>query len=137
MKKINIGRADTNTLCVEHSSVSRNHAEIIFHSEENIELVDLGSKYGTFVNRNNKSHKVEKAVLLPTDLIVFGKSDPLTLDEIMETVLESTKAGVQLAPKQTPPADVETHVTRVRCRHCKSVIVATWSECPFCEGSLR
>ncbi len=47
---VNIGRADTNELVLNHPSVSRNHARLTLLPGDNILLNDLGSLNGTFVN---------------------------------------------------------------------------------------
>ncbi|NQZ00295.1 MAG: FHA domain-containing protein [Bdellovibrionales bacterium] len=203
MRKIQIGRSENNTYCIPDGTVSRAHAELIFHSEESIELIDLDSKYGTYVIRNDETQKVDKVMLHPEDVIVFGKSAPLTIQEIVETILDSTQANFMGQPREeefeldrpvTDPAktvkvqrkpkrsqvksasqdqvtspkskplkpkpnkqvlnpqvqsapgvepavqmnqsQIETHVARIRCRHCKSVVLSTWTQCPYCEGRL-
>jgi hypothetical protein len=209
MRKIQVGRSESNTYCIPDGTVSRNHAELIFHSSESIELVDLGSKYGTYVIRNDEAQKIETMMLHPEDVIVFGKSAPLTIQEIVATILDSTKADFtgcplieeavsneiktdpaakaseqeqpkaqpkprQEAAKATKPlakkapvkkplkakpkkpainpqvqsapntnnafeikqSQIETQVARMRCRHCKSVVLSTWTHCPYCEGRI-
>ena len=49
--------------------VSSNHAYIQRHSE-NFWLTDNMSTYGTFVN----GQKIEKVILKPNDIILFGKN---------------------------------------------------------------
>ena len=48
MEKFSIGRSANNDLYFNDVSVSRRHAEL-FMTEKGIQIVDLGSKYGTHV----------------------------------------------------------------------------------------
>ena len=136
LKKINIGRAATNTFCIEHGSVSRNHAEILFHNNDNIELIDLGSTYGTFLIREKENQKVDQCKVQLADQIVFGQHEPLSLGEIVESVMDVTQPASPV-PEKNLDTDNQFEGSRIRCRHCKSVVVADWRECPFCEGRLN
>ena len=66
--EIVIGRKGDADLVVSHQYVSRRHAKLIAVTDGH-QLVDLGSKYGTFVN----NQRVERYVLKHGDRIVFGK----------------------------------------------------------------
>jgi adenylate cyclase len=63
-----VGRALTSDIPVFDPTISRRHAELV-HDEHGVELRDLGSSNGTFVNGT----KVEHTRLQPGDVIVFGK----------------------------------------------------------------
>ncbi len=68
---VTIGRREGLYLCIDHASVSRNHAEISYMHGQYI-LHDLGSKNGTSVN-GSKLASGSTHVLKPEDLIQFGK----------------------------------------------------------------
>ena len=63
-----IGRAPSNTVCLNHSGVSRFHA-VITCSKGQFVLKDLDSRNGTYVN--NK--RIRRKVLQNSDKISFGK----------------------------------------------------------------
>ena len=62
-----VGRATDNAVCVNHASISRRHCEVRF-SPEGVELRDLGSSNGTFVN----GERIDRRVLKMNDDIKFG-----------------------------------------------------------------
>jgi hypothetical protein len=64
---IKLGRGKSMDLCLDGESVSRFHA-LVDNTAEAIEIVDLGSSAGTFVNGN----KVTKAKLSHGDTITIG-----------------------------------------------------------------
>jgi NADPH-dependent 2,4-dienoyl-CoA reductase/sulfur reductase-like enzyme len=68
---VTIGRREGLYLCIDHASVSRNHAEIRYMRGQYI-LHDLGSKNGTSVN-GNKLASGSTYILKPQDRIQFGK----------------------------------------------------------------
>lgn len=63
-----IGRASSNTIQLTQGGVSRSHARISFENGQYI-LTDLGSRNGTFVNKE----RVKQVVLSHNDKILFGK----------------------------------------------------------------
>src|ERR1700733_6931920 len=79
-----VGRALTSDIPVFDPTISRRHAEVVC-GEEGVEVRDLGSSNGTFVN----GAKVETARLSPGDVVSFGKV-PFRLTEV--------------SPLPTPPA---------------------------------
>jgi len=66
-EKTTIGRLQENTLHIDDSSVSSNHAEIIYENHSFF-VRDLGSTNGTYLN----GVKVETAVLNHSDELRFG-----------------------------------------------------------------
>src|SRR6185312_16211068 len=63
-----VGRALASDIPVFDPTISRRHAEVLC-DETGVEVRDLGSSNGTFVNGT----KVEQARLTPGDLVSFGK----------------------------------------------------------------
>ena len=134
MKKINVGRSLENNFCIDDGSVSRRHAEIIFRGPQNVELIDLSSTHGTYIKGPSGLGKVSKHQLGPDEKILFGSAGPFTVDEIMQAVLECTQPSITLVENKI--ANSLTDPVRKRCKHCRSVIVQEWSECPFCGGRI-
>lgn len=65
--RVVIGRSREVDLQIEHADVSRRHA-VIYWSEGNIVVKDLGSTNGTMVN----GYPVDSTVVRPTDAIRIG-----------------------------------------------------------------
>ena len=68
---VTIGRREGLYLCIDHASISRNHAEIRYMQGQYV-LHDLGSRNGTSVN-GYKLVPGGTHVLKPQDRIQFGK----------------------------------------------------------------
>lgn len=66
-KMVQIGRKKENDLVIEHSSISRNHAQIRLIRGKYV-LFDLGSTGGTMVN----DQKIDKIILKPGDVITLA-----------------------------------------------------------------
>jgi adenylate cyclase len=64
-----VGRAPTSDLAIIDPTISRRHAEVQVDDAGDVEVRDLGSSNGTFVNGT----RVESAKLVPGDLVTFGK----------------------------------------------------------------
>lgn len=67
--RMTIGRSTSNSIQLHDSEVSRHHAELVFNENE-VELVDLGSSNGSFVN----SQSVERQVLNSGDRLQLGRT---------------------------------------------------------------
>ena len=66
---ITLGRDPRNTLCLDESGVSRTHA-VIKQQSQGVTVRDMGSKNGTFVNRD----PVQECVLQDGDMIQIGNT---------------------------------------------------------------
>jgi len=64
-----VGRDNSNAIQLHDSEISRHHAELIAHGAE-IELVDLESSNGSFVN----SQRVERQILRSGDRLQLGRT---------------------------------------------------------------
>lgn len=83
-----IGRADSADIPLLEPTVSRQHASVQL-SDGQVLLEDLGSKHGTFVN----SKRVTSAKLQPGDIVVFGLTLVLRVEESAAPVDTNKAAG--------------------------------------------
>jgi pSer/pThr/pTyr-binding forkhead associated (FHA) protein len=67
--ELNVGRAVDNDIVLDDPSLSRKHAKLYRRGPAEIEVEDLGSSNGTFVNER----KVGRGMVEPGDLIRFGE----------------------------------------------------------------
>jgi len=65
MKTLSIGRDASNNIVLNDKMVSRNHAQLIVLGEGLVQIKDLGSTNGTFVNGN----KINEHYLNPGDVV--------------------------------------------------------------------
>lgn len=93
---ITLGRDDDNDVVLDDDHVSRHHAEIICHADGRVEVRDLGSKAGTFVN----GRRVRSLILGQGDKLAFG---PVTGVVDLESMAAGEGAGSVASPQ--PPAD--------------------------------
>jgi pSer/pThr/pTyr-binding forkhead associated (FHA) protein len=67
-----VGRGEENDLCLDDVKASRLHAELRVTGDK-LEVVDLGSTNGTFLNRERLAPNLPRA-LTPGDELHFGKT---------------------------------------------------------------
>jgi signal transduction histidine kinase len=91
---VTIGRADDQTICIPHKSLSRSHARIE-PAEGRFVVVDLGSKNGTLVN----GVRAERREVGHGDTITLGD-----LDLLFRTERASSPATLGVAPTLRPLA---------------------------------
>ncbi len=87
-----IGRREGNDLQLPGSEVSRDHAEIVQRGDE-YAVIDLGSRYGTFVNGT----QVTDQVLRPGDRIRLGRgggAELVIVDDLGTSLGSSSGGGV-------------------------------------------
>jgi pSer/pThr/pTyr-binding forkhead associated (FHA) protein/predicted nucleic acid-binding Zn-ribbon protein len=90
-----IGRAEDNDIVVDDERISLHHAEIVRNADGSLQLFDLKSAAGTFVNGESQL----SCTLLHGDTIAFGPLvGTLDLEEPAET------SPVLATPAATPPA---------------------------------
>lgn len=94
-----VGREASCELAFEVTGVSRKHARLVSTAEGEVEIVDLGSRNGTFVN----GRRVERAALRDGDEIRFGQA-VVRLRYIGRVGPPS--AGVNAGPSPTRPPDL-------------------------------
>src|SRR5690349_8110315 len=85
---LTVGRALTSDVALLDPTVSRRHASLVA-DESGIDLNDLGSSNGTFVN----GARIEKARVAPGDVLTFGKlSFDVSVSEVSENGQDSESA---------------------------------------------
>ncbi|MDJ0923449.1 MAG: ATP-binding cassette domain-containing protein [Acidimicrobiia bacterium] len=80
-----LGRAPDNDIVVDDLEVSRHHAEMRTSTEGQLEIVDLGSHNGTYVN----GVQVERATLNDFDLVTVGHHMFRVLDGVLEEFVDA------------------------------------------------
>jgi len=94
-RELVIGRLSSADIMVEDANVSRQHAEITVMRGQ-VNLVDLGSRNGTFANRQ----RVTQTTLQPGDLVSIGNS----VLRLVKVVHGHTPAEAHHAPPPPPPS---------------------------------
>ncbi len=118
---LQIGRSQDADICVEHSSVSRNHAELI-KKEQGFVVRDVGSKNGTFVN----DRRVTENLLKDGFTVRFGEVS-FRIELARTPVPSSTEQA------QSPPAAVaEKPSTPETCASCGTAFRPGGKFCPGC-----
>ncbi|MGH1468739.1 MAG: FHA domain-containing protein [Bdellovibrionales bacterium] len=133
MRVITIGRSPVSDFYVEDKSVSREHAKIIVHENGKMEILDLGSSFGTFLKLGEGVKKIIKDTVSPDQEIIFGKSEPQRVKEIINSLEEKTTVlfggGAPHPSEQT-----KTAILKKRCVHCSSIVPAASKVCPVCDS---
>jgi pSer/pThr/pTyr-binding forkhead associated (FHA) protein len=75
VKTKTIGRDAGCGIVLDHESVSRVHAQVQVTDEGYLEVQDINSRNGTFLNRNDRWIQVRKVVLGTQDRIRFGEKE--------------------------------------------------------------
>lgn len=95
-----IGRALTNTIVLKDDRCSRAQAEIRYDEDQDAWfLKDLQSRNGTLVNGRKISSEVEFR-LSPNDILMFGKSHLMFLNELRELPSDGSLDEIQVSPTQ-------------------------------------
>ena len=80
---ITVGRLPTCELCLEHDSVSRQHATVQVTEEGYLAVQDNASSNGTFLRRNGRWIRIKRAILGNQDGIRFGEQE-VPLEHLVE-----------------------------------------------------
>lgn len=70
-KRLNVGRASDNDLCLNDASVSKIHAAVVMNSQETLLVADTGSTNGTYINGRRISYG-ESRQIEDGDMVGFG-----------------------------------------------------------------
>lgn len=94
------GREPTCDLVLEHSTLSRLHAQIELAADGLVSVYDVGSSNGTFLNRNDQWIRVRRATLCIGDRIRFGDIE-VPLESL--TAVFGKHARTRLEARHFPP----------------------------------
>ena len=70
-KRLNVGRASDNELCLNDASVSKIHAAVVMNPQETLLVADTGSTNGTYINGRRISYG-ESRQIEDGDVVGFG-----------------------------------------------------------------
>ena len=112
-----IGRAPNCRVRIDHPAISRRHARILVNGE-NVEIEDLGSRNGVFVNGDRIQGRRPLKV---GDRVALGNTE------------------FQLAGNQSPAEQERTTgaIAIRRCPFCDRMIPSLFEQCPSCRASSR
>lgn len=105
---ISVGREDDNDVMIDDERISRHHAELVVHQDGRIEILDVGSTAGTFVN----GRPVRTAFVKPGDKVAIG---PVLGRIEDDTAAPSSNASVELQ-QQIDKLQSELAVTEAKHR---------------------
>jgi pSer/pThr/pTyr-binding forkhead associated (FHA) protein len=126
---ITIGRGQGCDVVLSHVSVSRRHAEMIFMNDGTIEIRDLNSTGGTFVQRAGKEGSVTQTRLERADVLRLGDYE-VSLQELLSLAKKE-----QLQPAAQPVADAGAERPKTRMVRCDCGTIKKRGEiCPACGG---
>lgn len=104
-----IGRANSNTLVLKDDRCSRFHAQLFFNEQQDSWFVkDLGSRNGTLVN-GRKINPESEFRLSANDILVFGKSKLMFLNELRDLPSDPSSYGLMAdePAQKIRPANVD------------------------------
>ncbi len=108
--RLTIGRAKDNDIVLDSPGVSRFHAEIHKDDEDNLWIIDLGSKNGTFVN----GKRIEgKFPLKLWDVITIDDNDLEIIDPERQPPTLIRKV-IKVDDSLTKPKDTSEHISEVK-----------------------
>ena len=67
-----VGRAQECDVCLDDTSVSRSHADVMLLSDGRLQVTDRGSTNGTWVLDGREWRAIHREILFPTDRVRFG-----------------------------------------------------------------
>lgn len=130
MKSIDIGRETSCSLRVpEHySGVGRVHARVHIHDNGHMEIMDLGSRLGTWVD----GHQIPSQQAVP-----FTWQSEVWLHKYRLDMAELQRASIQPEPAPiAQPAPVRPAGRPKRCMRCGHVAVPAGMHCTFCHTEM-
>jgi len=95
--RLTIGRSQHNDYAIQHSSVSATHAELVILPTGACQLIDVGSRNGTFVEGRRLTPR-DPAEIASSDLVRFGEVtlymiDPVTVKTLSRVAHPDGGAG--------------------------------------------
>jgi len=105
MTSYSIGRARESALELPEMTASRRHAELVDNGDGSFTVRDLGSSYGTFVNRNGEWEQIDEVTATDNIALRFGGMETSLGHLLSVTGLSFGAAAQPAAPaKPAPPA---------------------------------
>lgn len=107
MTSYTIGRARESAIVLADMTVSRAHAHLIDNGDGSYTVKDLGSSYGTFVNRNGEWAQIDEITLSDDTALRFGGMETSLsqlVDVIRQEMTQAIRAPQTTAPVQPSPA---------------------------------
>lgn len=93
-KNVTVGREDTNSIRIQHASISRKHLRLALLDGGQVEIEDLDSRFGTFVN----GARIKKSLLKAGDTVRIGSSPPYRFNgTVLEAALDGSGMTIRLA----------------------------------------
>jgi len=108
MKTISVGRDSSNDIVVDNKIVSRHHAHFTINSQGQVEIKDLGSPNGTYVN----DKKTTGCLLTPGDVVKLGNvvfDWQLNL-QLLNQQFDSNPGGSEKISEQGNPFPNSLHI---------------------------
>lgn len=131
-----IGRARECDIVLADSSVSRQHADLIFMDGGKLFLVDRKSQNGTSLLVDGRPQKIRQELVSPTDTVQFGDVW-MPMDKLLESIrLKFPSFGITPAPPLPPPEPTarKPWMQAKRLVRCSCGAVKTrGGACPECE----
>lgn len=93
-ERVHIGRSSGNELRLENETVSQQHAVVEVTPEGYLSLQDVDSANGTFLCRNERWVRVQRAVLSAGDRVRFGDQE-LALEPMLDLFEEHLRVRLR------------------------------------------
>ena len=103
--RLTVGRAETNDVVVDDERISAQHAELILNADGSIQVFDLQSEAGTFVN----DARVTSHTLLHGDRLAFGPLNARLDLELPPETARVTSKTVRVPLATTPDRERESN----------------------------
>ena len=84
-----IGRGSEVHICIDDTSVSRIHAELVVTKNDGLFLTDRASSGGTYVARNGSWHRITQDFVKQSDSILLGRHQT-TVGKIINGIKQGT-----------------------------------------------
>lgn len=134
MKELTIGKLPDNHIVIDNKMVSRHHAKIVMDRGGRFEIVDLGSKNGTYVNgrkvRGSQSVRPGDRIVLATTMLTPGwerQFDTIQDDEPEPMVnVQSGSVGVDISLLSSVLYDFNKDIDSLfanQIEHLKQIII--------------
>ena len=106
-ERITIGRADDNDVVVDDERIALQHAELLQNADGSIQVFDLKSDTGTFVNGERQM----SCTLLDGDKLSFGPLIALLDLELPDAAMPPNAAPTESTPAAPAPDDTHAEAT--------------------------